>query len=198
MRRALIVGVTSRKTPLTGVRGSVAARTVAVFAALYCVAALSSCQREKRELHPSPTRLAVYGDAARQSELQPGGPQTQPLVVNPFEGNAYAISEGQRLFAWYNCAGCHANGGGGIGPPLIKQNWTYGGEPANLFDTIIKGRPAGMPSWGGKIPEYQIWQIITFVRSLNNLEPKAATPARLDTIEQYPGTIQNKVPGVTK
>jgi len=113
-------------------------------------------------------------------------------VRNPYEGNAYAISEGQRLYSWYNCSGCHANGGGGIGPPLIKKDqrdWIYGGSSANIFDTIVKGRPNGMPTWGGKIPEYQIWQLVTYIRSLNKLEPQSATPARTDTLEQKSNTI---------
>src|SRR5256885_862230 len=131
----------------------------------------------------------VFGGAARQSQLQPGGAQTQPHVANPYEGNAFAISQGQRLYSWYNCAGCHANGGGAIGPPLMKAVWIYGNEPANLLDTIVKGRPNGMPAWGGRIPEYQIWQLVTFVRSLNSLEPQSATPARPDTIEQDSHTI---------
>lgn len=168
-------------------------------AAIACLVAISAgCQREKRAVRPDPAQVLVYGSAARQSELQPGGMQSMPAVNNPYAGNAYAISEGQRLFGWYNCTGCHANGGGAIGPPLIKQTWIYGGEPANIFDTIVKGRPNGMPAWGGRIPEYQVWQIVTYVRSLNNLEPKAASPVRADMIERDPGTILNKVPGETK
>jgi len=168
---------------------------------LACAAlvALCACQREKRDLQPSPTRLAVYGDAARQSELSPGGPiQPQPVVTNPYNATAYDISEGQRLYNWYNCSGCHFSGGGGIGPPLIKKNWTYGGEPANMFDTIVKGRPNGMPSWGGRIPEYQIWQIVAYVRSLNGEQPSSATGSRPDTIATNPQDIQNRVPGATK
>ncbi len=163
-----------------------------------CLLALSACQREKRDLRPAPMRLAIFGDAARESELQPGGAQTEPVLTNPFNSNAYAISEGQRLFNWYNCVGCHANGGGAIGPPLIKDEWIYGGAPANLFDTIVKGRPNGMPSWGGKIPEYQVWQLVAYIRSLNHEQPRSATPARPDTIEQKPDTLQNKTTGVTK
>jgi cytochrome c oxidase cbb3-type subunit 3 len=167
-------------------------------AAILCILALTACQREKRELRPSPARVVVFGDAARQDDLQPGGAKSMPQVENPSHGNAYDISEGQRLFSWYNCTGCHANGGGAIGPPLIKTEWIYGGEPANIFDTIVKGRPNGMPAWGGKIPEYQIWQIVAYVRSMNNLEPKSATPVRPDTIELNPQTLQNKVPGETR
>ena len=160
---------------------------------------LSSCQREHRDIRPSPARLAIFSDAARESPLRPGGPvQPQPQVTNPYNSSAYDISEGQRLFDWYNCSGCHSHGGGGIGPPLIKTEWIYGGEPENLFDTIVKGRPNGMPSWGGRIPEYQIWQIIAFVRSMNGTQPRSATAARTDAIEPNPQTIQNRTNGLTK
>jgi cytochrome c oxidase cbb3-type subunit 3 len=160
--------------------------------------ALTSCQRERRELRPAPVRLALYDTGATQSDIQPGGPKPAPLVANPSYGSAYDISEGQRLYNWYNCVGCHANGGGAIGPPLIKQVWIYGGEPAQIFDTIVKGRPNGMPTWGGRIPEYQIWQLVAYVRSMNQLEPKSATPPRLDTVEQKSNNLKQKVPGVTK
>ena len=89
-------------------------------------------------------------------------------------------------------------GAGGIGPPLIKQQWIYGGEPANVFDTIVKGRPNGMPSWGGRIPEYQIWQIVAFVESLNQKQPQSTISPRQDTIEQSPENIKNKVQGETR
>jgi cytochrome c oxidase cbb3-type subunit 3 len=160
--------------------------------------ALTSCQRERRELRPAPVRLALYDTGAKQSELEPGGPKPAPLVANPSDGSAYDISEGQRLYNWYNCVGCHANGAGAIGPPLIKQAWIYGGEPAQMFDTIVKGRPNGMPTWGGRIPEYQIWQIVAYVRSMNQLQPKSATSPRADTIEQKSTDLKQKVPGVTK
>lgn len=162
-----------------------------------CIVALNGCQREKRDARPAPIRTAVFGDAARESPLEPGGKLAHYLPSNPYDKSAYAISEGQRLFGWYNCSGCHSHGGGGIGPPLIKKEWIYGGDPENLFDTIVKGRPNGMPTWGGRIPEYQIWQIVAYVRSLNQEEPTSATPARTDELEEQP-TIQNRVKGVTK
>jgi cytochrome c oxidase cbb3-type subunit III len=159
----------------------------------------TGCQREKHDIRPSPTQLAIYGDAAKESDLRPGGPiNPQPVVRNPYNGSGYDISEGQRLYNWYNCSGCHANGGGAIGPPLIKTTWIYGGEPANIFDTIVKGRPNGMPAWGGRIPEYQIWQIVAYVRSMNGQQPTSATPVRLDTIEPNPQNIVNRTSGETK
>lgn len=175
---------------------------VRILPAIACCCSIllvSACQREKRDIRPEPARLALFGDAARESPLRPGGPvQPQAVVINPYNGSAYDITEGQRLFDWYNCSGCHSHGGGGIGPPLIKKNWIYGGEPENLFDTIVKGRPNGMPSWGGRIPEYQIWQIIAFVRSMNGEQPKSATAGRADMIQPSPQTIVNRTTGVTK
>ncbi len=162
-----------------------------------CLLALSSCQREKRDLRPAPSRDVVFGIAAPESPIIPGGAPPAPTASNPYDKSAYAISEGQRLFNWYNCSGCHAHGGGAIGPPLIKKNWIYGGEPENLFDTIVKGRPNGMPAWGQRIPEYQVWQLVAYIRSLNKEEPQSATPARTDTVQTKP-SIQSRGNGVTK
>jgi cytochrome c oxidase cbb3-type subunit 3 len=41
-----------------------------------------------------------------------------------------------------------------------------------VFDTIVGGRPNGMPSFSGKITEYQIWQIVAYVESLRLDEPR--------------------------
>ncbi len=155
-----------------------------------CIVALSSCQREKRDLRSVPVRAAVFGTAAAESTLRPGGSQPLPQATNPYHGAAYDISEGHRLYNWYNCSGCHFNGGGGIGPPLMKEAWIYGGEPENIFDTIVKGRPNGMPTWGGRIPEYQIWQIVAYIRSMNGEQPSSATPVRTDSMEIYSQTIR--------
>jgi cytochrome c oxidase cbb3-type subunit 3 len=144
--------------------------------------ALTACKTEQRNVNPEPAMRATFV-AARESPILPGGPVPQVILNSPSEGKAYDISEGQRLFEWYNCSGCHSHGGGGMGPPLMNKNFIYGSEPDNIFDTIMKGRPHGMPSWGGRIPEYQIWQIVAYVRSLSGQEPSFAAPARSDHME---------------
>jgi cytochrome c oxidase cbb3-type subunit III len=145
----------------------------------------SSCQQEHRQLRVEPEERAVFV-TAREGDIQPGGSLPEDVVKNPYEGNAPAIAEGERLFMWYNCAVCHGtHGGGGMGLNLLAPTLTYGDAPDNLFDTISKGRPKGMPSWGGRIPVDQIWQIVTFIRSLRGLEPKTVTPARQEAL-QYP------------
>lgn len=149
-----------------------------------CAFALAGCKREQRQLRTEPAERAVFS-AAREDPNVPGGAVPVSIKVrNPYEGNAYAIAEGEKLFQSYNCSGCHGgHGGGGMGPPLTSKKLIYGSEPDNIFDTIMKGRPKGMPSWGGRLPEYQIWELVTYVRSLSGQEPASASPGRSDDLE---------------
>lgn len=152
------------------------------------LAGLTACDREQRRLRESPPSTTPT-PVVRVSELQPGVvTDTTTHVANPYENNAYAISEGQRLFGWYNCAGCHSNGGGGMGPPLMDEKWIYGSSPENIYATIVQGRPNGMPSFGGRIPTQQVWQIVSYVRSLSSLTPSAARSSRSEHMMMYPGS----------
>jgi cytochrome c oxidase cbb3-type subunit III len=162
------------------------ARTAAML--LLAGAALAGCDREQRRLRESPPSLTPQG-IVRVSALQPGtAMDTTHHVKSSYDNNAYAISEGQRLFGWYNCAGCHANGGGGMGPPLMDDKWIYGSSPENIYTTIVQGRPNGMPSFAGKIPSTQIWELVSYVRSLSGLTPSAARSSRSDHMMMYPGS----------
>jgi cytochrome c oxidase cbb3-type subunit 3 len=87
-----------------------------------------------------------------------------------------------------NCVGCHAHGGGAIGPPLMDEEWIYGSDPSQIFKTIIEGRPNGMPSFRGKLGNQQVWQIVAYVRSLSGLTSKTAASARDDHMRITPNT----------
>ena len=54
-----------------------------------------------------------------------------------------------------------------MGPELMDGEWIYGGRLAQIHQTLVEGRPNGMPAWGGKIPDQQLWQLATYVRSLS-------------------------------
>jgi cytochrome c oxidase cbb3-type subunit 3 len=150
------------------------------------VVAMIACDREERRFRESPPSATPSG--VRVSALQPGTPQETTHVRNSYENNAYAVSEGQRLYGWYNCAGCHANGGGGMGPPLMDDEWVYGSSPENVYTTIIQGRPNGMPSFAGKIPSPQVWQLVSYVRSLSAQNSTGARSSRADHMMMYPGS----------
>ncbi|HVL66504.1 MAG TPA: c-type cytochrome [Vicinamibacterales bacterium] len=106
-------------------------------------------------------------ETVQQVPLVPGMPPVKRPAAPPHEGNAHTRAEGRRLYAWMNCSGCHFEGGGGIGPPLMDTDWIYGGEPAQIFDSIASGRANGMPAYGEKLAAHQIWLIVEHVQSLS-------------------------------
>lgn len=88
---------------------------------------------------------------------------------NPFEGDSEAIAEGKKLYMKVGCYGCHGrSGGGGMGPSLVDSQWRYGNSDADLFKTIVQGRPKGMPAWGSHFTDDQVWEIIAYIRSLSD------------------------------
>lgn len=102
--------------------------------------------------------------------IQPGiaGTGRWATLTNPFEGNAAKIAEGGKLFIAYNCMDCHgADGSGAMGPSLQDGRWHFGGTPGDVFQSIYEGRPDGMPSWGGRIADDQIWRLVAYVRTLD-------------------------------
>jgi cytochrome c oxidase cbb3-type subunit 3 len=144
-----------------------------------------SCEREQRQFRTVPPANERI-PATRMSALLTGSAASVSAGKHPYEANAYAFSEGKRLYAWFNCVGCHFHGGGGIGPPLMDREWIYGSDPENIFANIVDGRPNGMPSYGGRIPADQVWQLVAYVRSLSGLEPKSAVPIRGDHMHAKP------------
>ena len=144
--------------------------------------ALAGCEREHRNFRtipPTTDPMAVV----QTSDLR-AGPGTPAIVeLGAYQDNRWAIGEGKRLFEWYNCAGCHSpGGGGGMGVPLIDDEWIYGSEPQNIFETIQQGRPDGMPSFRGRLSADDTWKLVAYVRTLGGLTPKDTWPARGDEI----------------
>jgi cytochrome c oxidase cbb3-type subunit 3 len=131
---------------------------------------LLACGEERQTISPGASLM----EGNRQTDFQPGPPTQARNVNNPYEGDEDAIADGKRLFNQFNCSGCHASGGGAIGPPLMDDQWIYGSTSANIFYTIIEGRPQGMPAFGGRIAQDQVWRIAAYVRSLSGLKKETA------------------------
>ena len=144
--------------------------------------AVSACDREERRFNEAAPSAPAYATVSLDT-LQPGVPAADADVVNPSERNAYDLSEGKRLFESWNCSGCHSHGGGGMGPPLMDDEWTYGSDPENIVATIVEGRPNGMPSFRGRVTDQQLWQLAAYVRSLAGLTRKAPSPGRDDDMQ---------------
>ena len=148
--------------------------------ALIIASALIACgkdeQRDFREMPPAGSPI----NAVRESELEPGGAIHTESTSVSYQNNAYALAEGKALFNSMNCVGCHFHGGGGIGPPLMDDEWIYGSDPAQIYNTIVEGRPNGMPSFKGKLGNQQVWELVAYVRSLSGLGGTSVSSARDD------------------
>jgi len=144
-------------------------RSLAILACAALV--LVACEREQR----------------RFSEVAPAsGRPTHPTPqaqANPAEGNAWAVAQGKQLYRAYNCNGCHANGGGGMGPALMDATWLYGSAPDEVYTSIVQGRPNGMPAFGGRIPDQQVWQLVAYVRSMSGQLRVDIRPTRDDHMQ---------------
>lgn len=148
--------------------------------AIAILLAVSGCKREIRIFDPGPN-ASQLANGVHTTVLQAGGQPYHPATTNSYEQSAYAVAEGKRLFSAYNCAGCHAVGGGGaIGPALSDAEWIYGSHPDQIYATIVQGRGNGMPAFGSKIPDYQVWELAAYVRSLSGQLPSTIAPSRSD------------------
>ena len=146
----------------------------------------TGCEREARPFDQPPIEPNPRAQADAVSDFQPGqagrGMRAVAAAGGYNEGSAYALAQGKLFYRWFNCTGCHAQGGGSIGPALMDANWIYGKDPDAIFATIMEGRPNGMPSFRGRIPEEQAWQIVAYVRSLSGLVSSDSAPNRSDTL----------------
>jgi len=102
------------------------------------------------------------------SRLSPGPTQARPTIDNPVGSDPMAISRGQNYFNQFNCVGCHApNGAGGMGPALSNHKFIYGSDPAQIYLSILQGRPNGMPAWNSTLPEAVIWDLVAYIKSIS-------------------------------
>jgi cytochrome c oxidase cbb3-type subunit III len=156
-------------------------------------ALLAGCnQNPQSAAAPAGEQGDVHG--VIDSALDPGVDHslmtTDPKVA-AYLNNADAVNTGKRLFGQYNCSGCHSNGGGGMGPDLMDDVWIYGGRLEQIHQTLVQGRPNGMPSWGGKVPDEQLWQISAYVRSMSLPQTLAAQTD--NTPSQTPAPVPSAV-----
>src|SRR6266446_4672344 len=97
---------------------------------------------------------------------------------NPFSGDAKAAKVGESQFR-ANCAFCHGLGarGGGRGPDLTRAQKRHGNADADLFRTINEGVPGtsmpqnGATQQGVGMTEEEIWQVISYIRSVQAKAP---------------------------
>jgi mono/diheme cytochrome c family protein len=93
-------------------------------------------------------------------------PEKARAKRNPFENDPDAIAAGRKLFQQH-CAECHGmNAEGRRKAPSLVGKEVQGAAPGAIFWILTNGVVRrGMPDWS-KLPEQQIWQVISYVKSL--------------------------------
>lgn len=88
------------------------------------------------------------------------------------------VVEGRRIYLTYGCVGCHGvSGGGGMGKPILDDQWIFGSDDATLFKLIRGEVPKQtMPSAIGKaLTDDQVNQVLRYVRYIYTGDPAKIT-----------------------
>src|SRR5574340_746318 len=122
--------------------------------------------------------LAACGGGATTTEL-PKPPAEYAGKTNPFANSADAAAAGATLFA-ERCSSCHGSGAEGDGPAaasLEPKPTNLKAAVPNLTDDYIFWRimdggamdpfNSAMPSHKGILTEDQVWQLVTYLRSIS-------------------------------
>jgi len=116
--------------------------------------------------------------AGEAGEDFPEPPAPYAGMTDPLAGDSSAAAAGQEIFQ-NQCASCHGEDAKGDGPAAASLN----PKPADLADNqsrmtdgylywrIAEGGQmdpfnSAMPAWKGTLTEEQIWQVITYLRTL--------------------------------
>ena len=95
-------------------------------------------------------------------------PDRDRTKVNPYHDQADAVAAGQRVFHDH-CAHCHGQDADGTKkrPSLRTERVQEQATEGDLHWLLVNGSMgSGMPSWS-KLGDPQIWQVVTYLRSLH-------------------------------
>ena len=158
--------------------------------------ALAACDREEHHSRAKPVGETVPAGMSPPT-IYPGSsnPPALDYRAKLYDNNANAIARGQQLYTQMNCVGCHSHGGGGMGPPLMDDQWRYGGRLDQIAASIAEGRPNGMPAWRDKLTDDQIWKLAAYVRSMSGQPSKDAVSSRAEEMSTTtPATLAPREP----
>ena len=119
-------------------------------------------------------------------------PQVYFALDKPYEGNAYNLSQGKRLYGWFGCKTCHADGQGGRGPAFLDGWWLYGPDMVSIVVVDPRWAAAWHAAFPDKMTTEQIWQFAGYVQTIGAYSAKTAAPGRNDAKQTRPA--ENRAP----
>ncbi|MNJ85309.1 Cbb3-type cytochrome c oxidase subunit CcoP2 [compost metagenome] len=123
-----------------------------------------------------PSQLTEYQNSMAQAQKEIDA-YLKKAAMNVDESNVTlltdpeALGKGKSLFET-NCATCHKDGSGDIGPNLTDNYWLYGNDIKTVFGTIKNGTSNGMPEHASKLNPIQLQDVASYVLSLKYIPGK--------------------------
>jgi cytochrome c-L len=169
----------------------------ALYAAAIMTMSLSACHAEPQSSAPVSVKSAdseivvdsgpdlefrgtISGDVLDfkdgKGEDTPAVKQFKKTGKNPYNGNDAVARNGYTIFSTA-CSGCHGHlAEGKLGPALHDDYWTYPGNmyDKGFFETIYGGGQGMMGPQKGMISQDEILQIMSWIRSVYDGDPKKA------------------------
>ncbi len=125
------------------------------------------------------------------AQVKPLFDKYQKMDLLAVAADKQGVEMGKRLYLTYcmQCHGADARGAKGF-PNLADNDWQWGGEPAQIVETINSGRVGMMPAYGGNPEavggEAGAKEVANYVRSLSgmthNAELATAGKAKFETV----------------
>ena len=124
---------------------------------------------EDRYAFPLATPIALEPGTSAVPARQPAPSPLSRAPVNPFHGQAEVVPVGRSVFNQH-CSHCHSPNAQSPEPSrdLRRLKRRYGDQRLEVYyGTVTAGRPAkGMPPWEQALNPDQIWQVWTFLESV--------------------------------
>jgi len=103
--------------------------------------------------------------------------QPADTVRNPLGRDPAAAAAGRTTYD-QTCASCHGPAGrGDRGPALDTGAFVQGDDDAALFHTIRAGVPGSQMPAFPRLADDQVWQIVSYIRTLERRRPAPAPPS---------------------
>ena len=111
--------------------------------------------------------IAAADNATYNGEWLERVPAGDHAHKNPLRRNSTATAEGARTFRAH-CVQCHGkHGEGSDHAPTLASSRVRHATDGDLHWLLVNGnRDRGMPPWS-KLGDPQLWQLITYIRSLH-------------------------------
>ena len=114
-------------------------------------------------------RIGTFVLLAGTISAQEHTPQNEK---NPFAGSTEAAAAGEKLYK-QACQTCHGgNGTGDRGPALATGKFPHGASDGQIFINIRNGIAGSQMPPFSKLSTEQVWQLLTYIRSLNGANIK--------------------------